>query len=116
MLYAVDQDSMGKAVFFGVWPPSRNVLVAGTFAYDESAEKVYKYDPAKAKELLEQAGWKPGPDGIRQKDGKPLKMTVVIIAGLFPQDWSRSSPRPSSAKSVSTWQSGRSPARPGPSR
>ena len=86
MLYAIDQDSMGKAIFHGVWPPSRNVLVPGTFAYDESIEKIYRYDPAKAKDLLEQAGWKAGADGIRQKDGKPLKMSVVIITGLFPQD------------------------------
>jgi peptide/nickel transport system substrate-binding protein len=32
----------------------------------------YPYDPAKAEALLDQAGWKPGPDGIRVKNGQRL--------------------------------------------
>jgi peptide/nickel transport system substrate-binding protein len=32
----------------------------------------YGYDPAKARSILEADGWKPGPDGIRVKDGQKL--------------------------------------------
>jgi peptide/nickel transport system substrate-binding protein len=32
----------------------------------------YPYDPAKAKALLDEAGWKVGPDGIRVKNGQRL--------------------------------------------
>ncbi len=32
----------------------------------------YPYDPAKAKALLDEAGWKPGPDGVRVKNGQRL--------------------------------------------
>ena len=39
------------------------------------------YDTAKAKALLAAAGWKPGPDGIRMKDGKRLAFTDVIPSG-----------------------------------
>ena len=42
---------------------------------DFSAELAY--DPARSKELLDEAGWVPGPDGIRQKDGKKLEVTVA---------------------------------------
>jgi peptide/nickel transport system substrate-binding protein len=33
---------------------------------------VYNYDPNMAKQLLDQAGWVPGPDGIRVKNGEKL--------------------------------------------
>jgi peptide/nickel transport system substrate-binding protein len=36
----------------------------------------YPYDPEKAKALLDEAGWKPGPDGIRVKDGQRLTFQI----------------------------------------
>jgi len=39
--------------------------------------KPIEYDPAKAKALLAEAGWKPGPNGLLQKDGKPFKFTLI---------------------------------------
>ncbi len=38
------------------------------------------YDPAQARALLDQAGWHPGPDGIRAKDGARLAATVLVPA------------------------------------
>jgi peptide/nickel transport system substrate-binding protein len=34
----------------------------------------FAFDPAKANALLDEAGWTKGPDGIRAKDGKKLKL------------------------------------------
>jgi peptide/nickel transport system substrate-binding protein len=34
------------------------------------------HDPQKAAALLDEAGWRPGPDGIRAKDGEKLILTV----------------------------------------
>ncbi len=39
------------------------------------------YDPAKARALLDAAGWKPGPDGIREKAGRKLEFTQIIPSG-----------------------------------
>jgi peptide/nickel transport system substrate-binding protein len=36
----------------------------------------YPYDPAKAKALLDADGWKPGPDGVRVKDGRRLEFRI----------------------------------------
>jgi peptide/nickel transport system substrate-binding protein len=47
-----------------------------------------KYDPARAKALLAQAGWKPGPNGILQKNGTPLNFTLYSSA--TPATWSTS--------------------------
>jgi peptide/nickel transport system substrate-binding protein len=35
------------------------------------------YDPGKARELLDAAGWKPGADGIRSQGDRPLELTLV---------------------------------------
>ncbi|WP_341487429.1 ABC transporter substrate-binding protein [Pararhizobium sp. A13] len=43
-------------------------------AADQSA--LLAYNPEKAEELLDEAGWKKGADGIRVKDGKPLLLTL----------------------------------------
>ncbi|SHJ71146.1 ABC transporter substrate-binding protein [Paramaledivibacter caminithermalis] len=40
----------------------------------------YDYNPEKAAELLEQAGWKLGDDGYRYKDGKKLTIHIASIA------------------------------------
>ncbi|HEY2473397.1 MAG TPA: peptide ABC transporter substrate-binding protein [Candidatus Cybelea sp.] len=36
----------------------------------------YPYDPEKAKAVLDAAGWKVGPDGVRVKDGQRLEFTL----------------------------------------
>lgn len=37
-----------------------------------------QYDPAKARALLAEAGYKPGPDGFLAKDGKKLEITISL--------------------------------------
>ena len=44
------------------------------------------YDPAKARALLDAAGWKPGPDGIRVKNGKRLELETVTVAGVITRE------------------------------
>lgn len=41
----------------------------------------YPFDPAAAARLLDEAGWKIGRDGIREKDGVPFKFTIMIVPG-----------------------------------
>jgi peptide/nickel transport system substrate-binding protein len=40
-----------------------------------------EFSPDKAKRLLDEAGWKPGPDGIRAKDGVKMQMTFSTTSG-----------------------------------
>ena len=40
---------------------------------------IYSYDPERAKKLLEDAGWKAGPDGIRAKGGFRLSFEYGIV-------------------------------------
>lgn len=63
----------------------RAVVPAGpippvSWAFDPSL-KAAPYDVAKAKQLLEQAGYKMGANGIYEKDGQPLKLTMYGSSG-----------------------------------
>ncbi|MEO6913841.1 MAG: peptide ABC transporter substrate-binding protein [Candidatus Baltobacteraceae bacterium] len=46
----------------------------------------FAYDPAKAMQLLDQAGWKPGPGGIRMKNGQRLSLTFPYYTGSSSAD------------------------------
>jgi peptide/nickel transport system substrate-binding protein len=46
----------------------------------------YPYDPDKAKQMLQEAGWTPGDKGILQKDGVSMKFTINTAEGEYPKD------------------------------
>lgn len=48
-----------------------------SWAYTEEGINDYPYDPEKAKQLLDEAGWVEGTDGIREKNGQ--KLTVHFL-------------------------------------
>jgi peptide/nickel transport system substrate-binding protein len=48
---------------------------------DDPSTKQYPYDVAAATALLDGAGWVPGADGIREKDGVRLSFTCTTITG-----------------------------------
>lgn len=51
-------------------------------AFAEAKKAVYpRFDPAKAAELLDAAGWTKGADGVRRKDGQPLTLRLMTWGG-----------------------------------
>jgi peptide/nickel transport system substrate-binding protein len=78
ILHAVDQDQLVKTVLSGAYAPAHNLLTPTTPGYSKSASGLYPYDPNKAKSLLDAAGWTAGSGGIRQKNGKPLHLDILI--------------------------------------
>jgi peptide/nickel transport system substrate-binding protein len=79
MEYGVDREGLNKSVFHGLNRVAWSPLMRPTFAYDPSTEKIYSFDPNKAKQLLDEAGWKAGADGIREKAGRKLTIDFPII-------------------------------------
>lgn len=57
-------------------------LVPGATPKADMRPFMAEYSLDKARRLLTEAGWAPGPDGIRQKDGKPLRPTLYVFTEL----------------------------------
>ncbi len=79
--HAVDRESIARTLFQSRQPVAHSYLAPKHFAYDPNVKK-YAYDPARAKQLLGEAGFTPGPDGIlRDASGKRFEMTIMTTAG-----------------------------------
>jgi peptide/nickel transport system substrate-binding protein len=80
--YLVDRASIAKAESFERDAPkiANGFVGPGTLGYD-SAAPAAPYDPKRAARLLDEAGWKLGPDGFREKDGRRLTLEFLAIAG-----------------------------------
>ncbi|ROS59884.1 peptide/nickel transport system substrate-binding protein [Curtobacterium sp. PhB172] len=66
-----------QSLFLGTAKRSYSVLSsAEPLAYSEKSR--FDYSPTKAKQLLDDAGWKVGSDGIRVKDGQQLTVTFPV--------------------------------------
>jgi peptide/nickel transport system substrate-binding protein len=82
--YAIDRDAIVKAAYGGFGAPELGSMAGGIPGYDPAVAKEYgtPYNPAKAKALLGEAGWKPGADGILEKNGKQARFVVKSYAGF----------------------------------
>jgi len=81
LMYAIDRESIITGVLKGYGKPATGPIAPLQEKYYDSSVKTYAYDPAKAKELLKEAGYTEGTDGYLQKDGEVLE--VNMPAGQF---------------------------------
>ncbi|HND50152.1 MAG TPA: ABC transporter substrate-binding protein, partial [Anaerolineales bacterium] len=73
MILAVNQEELAQTAFQELGLPAYNVVSPTTWAYDEGAANLYRYNPEEAARLLEEAGWVDSDgDGVREKDGETL--------------------------------------------
>jgi peptide/nickel transport system substrate-binding protein len=80
----IDRTVLAKIEFNGLdyteQPPGSFSLYPFQKGYvDNLTESGYKYDPAAAEALLDQAGWKKGSGDYRTKDGKTLTLDYAVI-------------------------------------
>ncbi|MEU8577616.1 ABC transporter substrate-binding protein [Streptomyces asoensis] len=79
ILAAVDRQQIVDAVFPTGTRPATSILAHTTPDYTDLGKDL-EFDAARAKSLLESAGWKTGGDGVRVKHGKRLSLTVKWFA------------------------------------
>lgn len=77
--YAIDQDEIIDVIYYGVYERAYGPLTQYNRYYDSSVEDMYPHDLDQANALLEEAGWTLGSDGIRQKDGQPLRLVYLTF-------------------------------------
>jgi peptide/nickel transport system substrate-binding protein len=77
LAYAVDRNLIIERVLYGLAQPTYSAYGPTCWCYDPDVPH-RDYDPERAKQLLDQAGWVPGADGIRQKDGQQLRLRLLF--------------------------------------
>lgn len=76
----MDKQNYVQRIYYGVPPFAESYLAPSSWAFNTNLPK-HEYNPAKAKTRLEEAGWKVGADGIREKNGVKLSFTNSTTAG-----------------------------------
>lgn len=73
--HGIDREEIRKTVYTGDWTAATTFLQGNVPEAGDYSDS-FKFDPDRAKKLLEDAGWKTGTDGYRKKDGKALEFTL----------------------------------------
>lgn len=81
LVMAVDREAIVEAVFMGTAEPATTLInPAALDFYPGSKEATATFDAAGARKLLDEAGWVPGPDGIRVKAGEKLSFLTYGLS------------------------------------
>jgi len=81
---AIDVQQLIDAVLYGEGERVSGPYYASTVFYNRETPLV-PYDPEGAKRLLAEAGWRPGPDGILEKNGERLAFKLITNNGNAPR-------------------------------
>jgi peptide/nickel transport system substrate-binding protein len=81
LMYGLNRELMVRQILKGTAP-----LAAGAYAnafgpFVNTALKPYPFDVNKARQLLAEAGFRPGPDGVLVKDGRRLAFELMVDRG-----------------------------------
>ncbi|HYL27223.1 MAG TPA: peptide ABC transporter substrate-binding protein [Candidatus Nitrosotalea sp.] len=74
--YAIDKRRLVDTLTYGQMNEATEDIPDWMWAFNPSVRS-YPHDPATARATLREAGWRPGPDGIMQKDGTRLSLVLV---------------------------------------
>jgi len=78
--FAYDQDRMNQTLYDNNYVVVKGPVTKYTRCYWKGAEEAYRLDPDRARTLLEEAGWRVNTrTGIRERDGRPLSLVMVML-------------------------------------
>jgi peptide/nickel transport system substrate-binding protein len=81
---AVDRQAMLRNVF-GAFGHLSHGPFSMALPFADSSTKMFGYDTVAAKALLDSAGWRVGANGIRAKNGVPMRFSVLVPATSLPR-------------------------------
>ncbi len=73
--YALDREELAS-VMFEEQEGATNTVAQSTPGYEPQAD-LLEHDPERAEQILEDAGWELGEDGVREKDGERLEVEIT---------------------------------------
>jgi peptide/nickel transport system substrate-binding protein len=72
----MDRQLIIDRIQYGLARPTYSAFTPACWCYNPDVPH-YNYDLARARELLAEAGWRPGPDGVVTKDGQRLRLRML---------------------------------------
>jgi peptide/nickel transport system substrate-binding protein len=75
---AIDKDTIVNGVWQGYADPSATMIPPAILGPAAGTVAPITTDPERAKQLLDDAGWAPGASGVREKEGRQLKLTMIV--------------------------------------
>src|SRR5262249_42017970 len=86
MNIAINRAEIAKGVMLGQATPAYTYVDADSLDFAPKTKGMITEDIERAKKLLDEAGWKVGSDGIREKDGVKLAPKVYLTqVAYFPR-------------------------------
>ncbi|WP_051082577.1 ABC transporter substrate-binding protein [Uliginosibacterium gangwonense] len=83
LIYGLDRKKLVDLIYQGNGSVANLPIAPLSWAYNPSGVNTFLFDPAKARALLDQAGFKPGKDGVREKNGQRLSLTLLATKSQF---------------------------------
>jgi len=77
---AINKKEIIEGVLLGLGEEAIGPYKPGTWYYNPDVPR-FPYNPERAKALLTEAGWRPNPDGVMEKDGRPFEFTILTNQG-----------------------------------
>lgn len=75
---AINKEAIVAGVWQGYADPSTTMIPPAILGPAAANIQPVAADPARAAEILDAAGWASGANGVREKDGRPLKLTMIV--------------------------------------
>ncbi|HCJ99986.1 MAG TPA: TIGR04028 family ABC transporter substrate-binding protein [Serratia grimesii] len=97
LLHATDSKQIVDTLFSVNYPQAKSVIASSAAGFVDLSAKL-RFDPELANRLLDEAGWKKGSDGLREKDGKKLLLNIYeslpqpqnkAVLQLVSQQWGK---------------------------
>ncbi len=84
---AIDRDLLVEIGYGETGLPTCNLVPAPPAFASDANDDCLVQDQDRARELLDEAGWEPGPDGIRVRDGQRLSLEYITSTNAVRQDF-----------------------------
>lgn len=75
LVHGVDAQEVVDTIFTENYPVATSQLASTAAGYTDESKSL-AFDPALSEQLLDEAGWQVGADGVREKNGERLSLTV----------------------------------------
>ncbi|MGH2405234.1 MAG: ABC transporter substrate-binding protein, partial [bacterium] len=77
LAHLMHTDEAGRIAYFAQWFPHRGTILSSNNPFFLNTSKVFPFNAQRAEQILEEGGWRRGPDGIRVKGGVRAELVYI---------------------------------------